>query len=379
MKKYINTSLTLLITALGIVFLASCGGNEERKEHKLIRLKEEYAALGQKIKALETELAALDTTRQKTKDVFVATVTPQLFEHFIDIQGAVDARENVQISPKTAGVVKRILVKEGQSVSAGQVLAEMDSDIYQTQIATVMTQLGFATELFDRQKKLWDQKVGSEVQYLQAKNNKEALEKQLATLNEQLDMTRIRSIINGTVDAISIKLGQMASPQMPAFRVVNYNDMRVVAHISEVYSSKVNSGNAVKVNFPDLKKEMDSKITFASKVIDPLKRTFDAEVAIVGDKAEFRPNMMAIMRIVDYTNEKAIVLPINNIQSKDGQSYVYTIQSKDGKDYAVRTPIQQGIAYNGMVEITHGLKPDDRIVTSGQFDLVDGMQVIIRQ
>ncbi len=378
MNTRFKNSAVLFIATVAIMTLAACGGGQDKKV-QLDQLKSEYATLGQQIKTLEAELALTDTTKAKSKDVYVAAVQPQMFQHFIDVQGMVDARENVDLSAKTGGIVKRILVREGQHVSAGQVLAELEGDIYLTQISGLKTQLDFATDLYERQQKLWNQKIGSEVQYLQAKNNKESLEKQMATLQENLDMTRIKSLINGTVDDVNLKLVLMAAHGAPAFRVVNYSDLRVVANISEVYASKVNSGNSVKVNFPDLNKEISGKVQFASKVIDPLKRTFTAEVSLDGDKSSYRPNMIAVMKIVDYTNEQAIVLPINSVQTKNNESYVYLTGKKNNQDVAVRTVVTLGQSYNGVVEITSGLKPEDVVITSGQFDLVDGMNINIKK
>ncbi len=380
MNTKFKNSAVLFIATVAIMALASCGGEQDKKA-QLEKLKSEYSALNQQIKALEAEIALTDTTKEKSKDVYVATIQPQVFQHFIDVQGAVDARQNVDVSTKMpmGGVATRVHVREGQNVSAGQVLAELDGDTYLAQVSALRPQLEFATDVFNKQKKLWDQKIGSEIQYLQAKTNKESLEKQLAAAETSLDMTRIKSPISGTVDAVNLKVGQMAAPGAPTFRVVNYNDLRVIANISEVYAPKVNNGNTVKVSFPDINKEISSKVNFVSKVIDPLKRTFAAEVNLDGDKSAFRPNMMALMKIVDYTNDNAIVLPINSIQTKDTESFVYLVGKKDGKDVAVRTPITLGQSYQGNVEILSGLKASDVIVTSGQFDLVDGMLINIKQ
>lgn len=379
--KFKNTGI-LFIATVAIMTLAACGGGQDKKA-QLEKLKSEYAALGQQIKTLEAELALTDTTKAKSKDVYTSVVQTQPFQHYIDVQGMVDARENVDISATTPGTIKRIFVREGQSVSAGQVLAEVENDIYVSQISSLKTQLDFATDLFERQQKLWNQKIGSEIQFLQAKNNKESLEKQMATLQENLDMTRIKSLINGTVDLVNVKLGQMVGQigqqTGPAFRVVNYNDLKVVANISEVYASKVSSGNPVKISFPDLNKEVTGKIQFASKVIDPLKRTFTAEASLDGDKSAYRPNMIAVLKIVDYTNDAAIVLPINAIQTKEKESFVYTTSQKDGKWIAVKTPVTLGASYDGSVEVTSGLKANDTVITSGQFDLVDGMAINIKK
>lgn len=376
--KTLKKSGILLPLSVVILMLTSCGGGKD-KQAQLDKMKSEYASLGEKIKVLESELAIGDSSSTKTKDVYVTTVQTESFKHFIDVQGHVDARENVDVSAKTGGVVKRILVKEGQSVTAGQVLAELESDIYQTQIAALNTQLSFATDIYNRQKRLWDQKVGSEVQYLQAKANKEGLEKQLATLQENLDMTKIKSLITGTVDAVNLKVGQLAAPGVPAFKVVNYSDLRVVANISEVYTSKVQVGNTVQLQFPDISKSVNGKVQFVSKVIDPMKRTFNAEVSLDGDKSAYRPNMIVVMKIVDYENEGAIVLPINVIQSMDNQSFVYVAAEKGGKTSAIKTPVTLGVSYDGRVEISSGIKAGDAVVTSGQFDLTDGISVNIRE
>lgn len=383
MNTQFKTYTKIFIAVFAVAMLAACGGGGDdesaKKKEQLDKLKAEYADMGAQIKALEAELALSDTSnKSKVKDVMISEVTLQPFNHYIDVQGMVDADENVVLSAKTPGTVQRILVSEGSNVSAGQVLAEMESDLYQTQMASLNQNLSYATDLFNRQKKLWDQKIGSEVQYLTAKNNKESIEKQIASLNENIDMTRIKSPINGTVDAVDIKLGQVLAPGAPAIRVVNYSNLKVVGNIAEAYAPKVNKGNEVLVHFPDLNTDVTGTISFTSKVIDPLKRTFSAEVALNGDKSQFRPNMIAVLKIVDYKKEGAIVVPINIVQNSGGEQVVYVAQIEGNKTIAKRKTVTLGSSYNGLAEVTSGLSEHDKLITTGQFDLVDGMQINIK-
>lgn len=367
----------ILTLAILVIALASCGGGDKKAE--LEKLKAKYAELGEKIKNLETELAAADTTTKplKVKDVIVSVVTPTHFKHFIDVQGSVDADENVAIQPLMAGKVIRVSVKEGDYVKAGQVLAEIEHDIYIKQLNALQPQLQLAKDAFDRQQRLWDQKIGSEMQYLQAKTQKESIEKQAETIKEQIDMHFIKAPITGTVDFVGIKVGQLASNMSPtpAFRVVNLNSLKVKGQVAEAYASKVKQGNSVRLYFPDLNKDLDAKITFAQRVIDPLTRTFTTEAKLTGETDIYHPNMVAVLKIIDYENTNAITLPINVIQTSNNESFVYLAVVKGNKVEAKKQLIQVGRTYNGQAEILSGLAPNDKVVVTGQLDLADGMNI----
>ncbi len=272
-KRYFALPLIALMVACG-------GGGEEKKADKLARLKQEKAKLDTEIKALEKELKGSDSTSTKTKTVTIADVQTSTFEHFIDIQGDVDARENVQVSAQSPGIIKAILVREGQSVSKGQTLAQVDDQVMRANLAQLQTQLELATALYEKQANLWRQKIGSEVQYLTAKSQKETLEKNMATMREQINLTRIISPINGTVDQVIAKIGDAASPGNPAFRVVNASNLRVVANVAESYAGKVSTGDEVEVTLPDIQKTFRTKIGFASRTIDPLSRTIRVEIPV---------------------------------------------------------------------------------------------------
>lgn len=363
---------------LSVIILASCGGGTDKKA-ELEKLKAQHTEITEKIKVLETEIALADTSAKvlKVKDVAVTEVQQSVFRHYIDVQGIVDADQNVNVLPTMPGKVIRVNVKEGDAVKTGQVLAEIDHDLYIKQLNSIQPQLDLAKDAFVRQQRLWDQKIGSEMQYLQAKAQKESLEKQAETIREQIDMHMIKSPINGTIDHVGIKVGQLASNMSfePAFRVVNLGSLKVKGEIAEAYASKVKVGNSVMLHFPDLNKNMDAKISFTERVIDPLTRTFTTEVRLNGDNAEYHPNMIAVLKIIDYENPSAITLPINVIQNSNNESFVYVAVVKGNRVEAKKQVVTVGATYNGQAEILTGLNANDKVVVTGQLDLADGMLI----
>jgi len=222
---------------------------------------------------------------------------------------------------------------------------------------------------------LWDKQIGSELQYLQAKNNKESLEANLAALNDQIEMTRIKSPINGSVEEVNLKVGQMSQPGMPAVRVVNFNSAKVIAEIAEAYAPKVKPGNKVIVSFPDFNENIETKINFTSKYINPVNRTFQAEVRLGPGKVDYRANMLAVVKINDYNNPKAIVFPVSVVRESSNGKYVYVVSDENGKTVARRREVTLGTTYNGLVEIASGLAAGDKVITTGYNNLTDGQLV----
>lgn len=353
------------------LLLAACGGGDSSKNGaaKLEQLKQQKAKLETEIAALEKEVNKNDTSA-KVKTVSIASVEDTLFEHFIDVQGSVDARENVNVTSKVPGIITAIYVKEGQQVKQGQVLAQVDDQVLKAGMAELKTQLELATTLYEKQQNLWSQKIGSEVQFLSAKNNKESLERKMGTMQDQLNQTRIIAPISGSVDAVIAKIGDAAQPGAPAFRVVNSNNLKVVANVAESYAGKIKTGDEVVVVFPDIQKEMRTRITFASRLIDPLSRTIKVEVGLKPDAA-LRPNMIARIRIIDYVAKNAVVIPVNVIQYSMGKPYVIVAKESNGKQMAQRRNLEVGHTYNDMAEIKSGLQPGDKIVTMGYQGLND--------
>lgn len=365
-SNYMTKKYAFLIASLTLV-LAACGGGGD-KAAKLQQLKQEKVKynedIDKKIAALEKEVGVKDSTAQKMKDVSITAVTDTLFEHFIDVQGSVDARENVNVSARVPGVITAIFVKEGQSVSQGQTLAQVDDQVLRSNIAELRTQMELANTLFEKQKNLWSQKIGSELQYLNAKNQKESLERKMATLQDQQSQTRIIAPISGTVDAVIAKVGDNTMPGSPAFRVVNANNLKVTANVAEAYAGLLKTGDAVILSFPDINREIRSNISFASRTIDPLSRTIKIEVPLKPDNV-LRPNMIAHIRIVDYTAKNAVVIPVSVIQYTAGKPYVIVAQNANGKMVAQRKTIELGRTYNDKAEIKSGLTTGDQIITTG--------------
>jgi len=358
---------------LALVVLAAACGKPADKKSELAELKKQHDELAIKIKKLETELKLSDTSKvSKVTAVSVTEAKPEVFNHYLEVQGKVDGEDNIAVSAQMPGTITAVYVKEGDPVRKGQVLAQIDNTVMQQQISSTKQQLDFATNLYMKQKALWDQQIGSEVQYLTAKNNKENLEKALATLNDQLEMTRIKSPINGSVEEVNLKIGQMASPGLPAVRVVNFSTVKVVAEIAEAYGAKVKPGNKVIVFFPDFNIEIPSQIRFTSKYINPTNRTFNTEVRLGPSKVEYRANMMAVVKINDYSNPSAFAVPVTLIRETQSGKYIYVAKEENGKLVARRLPVTVGSSYNGLTEITSGITAGDKIITTGFNSLIDG-------
>jgi membrane fusion protein, multidrug efflux system len=369
-----NIYLRLLAVAIVAAFLAGCSAatKEDDKKGRLEKLKKEQADLGKEIKKLEEEIEKENpgAKRVKAKDVAVQAVKPRSFDHFVQTQGHIESENNILVSAKMPGVVNQVMVTEGQQVSKGQVLAQIDNSVMVSNIQSMESQLELAKTVYERQEKLWAQKIGTEVQYLQAKTNKESLEKQLASLREQNEMYRIKAPITGTVDEIQAKVGQAVQPGMPAFRVINATDLKLQADISEAYVTSVKKGNKVLINVPEIKKEIEGTVSFVGKNIDAMSRTFSVEVK-VSSQADLRPNMSAIVKVVFNTADNAIVVPINVIQSLNGEKIVYVAEKKGDIMVATKKVVTVDGVYNSQAQV-QGLKEGDQVITVGYQGLNDG-------
>jgi RND family efflux transporter MFP subunit len=362
----------ILLVAVAGLFIISCGSD---KKSKLDKLKLKYNDMAVQIKDLEKEIAKDEgKSIDKVAEVVVTDLKKTSFDHYLEVQGRIDGEENLSVSPKMMGVVTEIDVKEGQDVRKGQVLAQVDDAVLRQQLVTLDSSLNFVTRLYIKQKRLWEQKIGSEVQYMTAKNNKESIENSIKSLKEQMDMSNIVSPINGTIEEIPIKIGQSVTPGVTvAFRVVNLSKVKVVADIAEAYSAKLKTGNIVKIGFPDLDKEITTKISFTSKFINTLNRTFFVEARLEDNNDEsYRANMIAVVKVNDYHADSAITVPINVIQKIGGNSYVYTTEKSANKFIARKVKVSIGQSYNGNTEILDGLKDGDKLITVGYQNLEDG-------
>lgn len=370
MKQLCYIAFTLL------VFSACSSNDSSDKKTQLEKLKKQETEIHDKVLKMEAELGnSSDSSSRQIIDVAITNVASQNFSHQIDVQAKVDGDENVSVSPETMGTVTRINVKAGDKVSKGTVLAELDNLTYQRGLDELQNSHDFLNTLYTKQKALWDQKIGTEIQYLTAKNNLEAIDRKIATTRQQLDMTKIKSPINGIVDAMDLKIGQAVSPGSQGVRVVNFSKLKVKGEVAEAYISKVKKGDIVEINFPDLNKSISSKLTYAGKVIDPLNRTFNVEVEVNPKEVDLHPNMIAILRIADYRAENSLVLPISVVQTTEDGSYVFIAEGTKEKAVARKRTVVIGKNYNGIIEIKEGLKVGEPVVTTGYQNLVDGQPI----
>lgn len=370
-NKMKNAVLYFALTAL----VVSCGTPDKKAE--LEKLKKQKGEIEVKIAAIEEEIkkAGGDTVEAKSLQVVAQVIEPTIFKTYVDVQGRIDADESVQLSSEMPGTVTQINVKVGDEVSKGQTLAETDARAIQQQISDLQTNLDLAEQVFQKQKNLWDQKIGTEIQYLQAKTNKESLEKKMGTLQEQLRMSKIISPISGTVDAVNIKVGQAIAPGIPAISVINFSNLKVKADVAETYATRVKKGNDVQIFFPDMKDSIMAKVNYAARAINSLTRTFGVEILLDKGK-EYHPNMVAKLKINDFSSPTPmVVVPVKFIQRGTSESYVYV--AKDGK--ALKRSIKIGKEYGGMAEVTEGLAAGEMLIVAG-YDLVnDGDAITLKK
>jgi membrane fusion protein (multidrug efflux system) len=375
-----NNTYTYLAGAL-LILTVACGGSDKKSE--LEKLKSEQVKLSEKITKLEAEIEGSSSSKSDSKStpaisanakyivVSFEEVKKQPFVHYLQVQGKIDSDKNVQISSSIGGSVDQVYVVKGQQVQKGTLLAKTDGDQILKGIQEVDKALELANQLYDKQKRLWDQQIGTEVQYLQSKNQKESLESKKSTLQEQYSKTSIRAPFAGVIDEVYTKEGQMLSPGMPAFRLVNTNDVKLVADISESYVSKVNVNQEALVTFPNLNKEIKTRVSVVGDVIDPINRTFQIDLDLKQDKNMLKTNMISYIKIKDYTNPSVIVIPINLVQRNNDQSYVYVVNGS----VSAKRFVTLGQYYDNSVEVLDGLKEGDKLITIGYQDLVEGQPI----
>lgn len=372
--------ILFLLTATFLV--TACGGEKQpntlaEKKAALAKLKTDAKSLTEKIAKLDAEIKAADPSMkaaEKILPVVTQALQPRSFKSFIEIQGTVETKNTATATPRMAGTYTTVYVKEGQTVKSGQLLAKIDNAILRDQIAALKQQMELANTVFEKQKSLWDQKIGTEIQFLQAKNNKESLEKNLAVLETQVNMYNVYAPISGAVEKVMAKTGEIAAPGMPLASIVNLGSLKATANVPDTYLSNIRMGDMVKVKLPDLSREINAHVTFISKLVNPANRTFKIEASIPSS-SDIKPNMVSILNISDINKANAIVINQNYIQSTEFGDVVYVAETEGNKKVAKARKIKTGVSYNGEIEITEGLQAGDLIVTEGYQDLVDG-QVI---
>ena len=401
-----RNSVTIAILFLSVVIVTSCSNSKKDGaatindlKAKIEKEKKEKATNDAELKKLEADLLRMDSNTAmaaKVKLVSTMSVTTQAFEHFIDLLGRVDADNVSYISPRgMGGQVKAIYIKEGQFVKRGQLVLKLDDAIVRQQILAarkamdgIKTQLNFAKNIYQRQKNLWDQGIGTEVQLITAKTNVESLENQLVAANEQvkvaieqLNTANVYSDVSGIADRVNIRIGEtfVGATQIGGqIVIINKNTLKVKVNVPENYLIRLRTGTPVLINIPDAQKvNIPSSISLISQSIDANLRGFMAEAKIPSDGL-LKPNQTAIMRIKDYSATNAIVIPINMVQTDENGKYVFTmLKSSNGKTTAHKVPVIIGEVYGDNVEIKSGLNAGEQLITEGYQSLYEGQAIAI--
>lgn len=373
---YFIIATTLLIAACG----KSTKTTLEQKRAELDSLETEMGSLKEAIAAVKLEIEDLDTTtRSNAIAVMASEISKGKFKNPFQLQGLVESDQNVMVSPEVPGNVTRIYVKEGQRVSKGQVIASLDGSIAGSQIAELKSRLSLAKIAYEKQDRLWKQNIGSEMQYLQAKNNYESLQKSISTAQSQLGKYTLRSPISGVVDEIMANQGELVGGMNsgPVARIVNLRDIKIKANVSEKYISQIKKGQNVKLYFPSLDLEMEERVSAISNVIDPTNRTFVVYIKPTKNLSKLKPNLLALITAYDYVEADAISIPTKLVRTDGTKNFVYTISSNGNKKTVEKTIIEIERQFPSETVIKSGLESGDLIITEGVNSVIVGDEVKI--
>jgi len=380
----------ITISFLAIV-LASCNGDKKNTVEKVLEknnLKEirtkraelvtQQDAIHSQIKLLDDRIKTLDST-QNTPLITTLTAKEEVFNHVLELQGNVTTKNLLVITPEFSGILTNVYVTEGQNVTKGQVLARIDDGGLSQQLAQLKIQANLAKTTFERQQRLWDQKIGSEIQYLQAKSSYESQQEAINQLQQQINKTTVRAPFNGTIDDVITEKGSVVGAgQTPLMQIVNLDNMYIETDVPESYVSDVTKGKDVNVEFPVLGKSLDTKIRQAGDVINPANRTFKVEIGVPNKDKNIKPNLTARLKINDYTNDKAILVPQSIIsENADGEQYVYVVKDKkeNGEGVVNKIIIKTGKTQGDVIEVLEGIQNGDELILEGARSVKDGQTV----
>ncbi|CAN1572931.1 AcrA Membrane-fusion protein [Spirosomataceae bacterium] len=377
MKKAFTS---ILLMSLMVFVTVSCGKKEDNslagKKAQLATLQKEASKLTDEIQKLQSEIDKLEPNKeQKVKTVSVSPIITENFQHFVEATGRLEAENNVFVSPQTGGALTRVFVKIGDYVTKGQKIATIDNSILRNSIQEVEIQLETAKTIFERQKNLWDQKIGTEVQYIQAKSSVESLERRINTLKSQDGLNVVVSPIAGVVDEVRLKAGEIAAPGIGIVRIVNFSDLKVVANVPDTYAGTISKGDVVKIKFPDLQKEISAKLSYVSQTINQVSRTFAVEAKVPNFDKALKPNLTAIMNVNDQSKGAAIVITESFVQNTEQGAIVYVAETEGNKKIARAKVVKTGLSYDGKIEIISGLSTGELLITQGYQEIVDGQLI----
>lgn len=376
--------LTILLSACSStneqsieVLIASNNTKEiQNKKEELVNDQQELVA---KIKQLDEKLESINPDRNVPL-ITTIIAKSEKFMHYLELQGSVETKENLIITPEMSGILTRVFVKEGDQVSKGQLLAKIDDGGISQQFSSAKIQAELLKTTFERQKRLWEQKIGSEMQYLQTKSSYESAVESVNQVKQQLAKSNIRAPFSGVIDNVITEQGNVvAAGQTQLIRIVNLSDMYIDTDVPEDYITSITRGKAVEVMFPVLGINIDAKIRQTGNFINPANRTFKVEIAVPNKDETIKPNLTARLKLNDYTNENAILIPQSIIsENADGEQYIYVLEAKNGeKATAKQLIIETGKTQGDKIEILSGLKTDDEIIEEGARSVKDGQTVKI--
>jgi RND family efflux transporter MFP subunit len=362
-----------------ILILSACSSDSpEAIEKQIIAQKDRISKYQQKVEELEQKLNSMDTTLERSNATLVRikALGPERFEHHLRIAGKVEAVEEVFVSPEMSGQIKTIHVKEGQRVNKGDLLVSLNTDVTQASINEVETNLQLMTTLYNKQKELWDQNIGSEVQFLQAKTNKEAAEARLATLKEQLDMAQIRAPFSGIIEDIMLKEGELGMPGSRILHMVDLKHLKITANVSESYLNSVRKGEIADISFPatpDFNVELP--VTRVGSVIENMSRTFQVEIKMENPKEQIKPNQLADIQLLEFSSDEAMVVPSIIIKQDITGYYLYIVNEKDGVSTARKKYVEPGLSSGDQTMVNEGLSKGMRVIVDGYNIVKDGVEV----
>ena len=372
----------LLIAPLA--FMAACSqpaveGDLQTLTAQRDSIKTVVDGLNAQITDLDAAIAALDTTASYDA-VTAFEVNPDLFYHYFEVFGTVEADKSINLFPLNSGKVERIHVKAGQKVSQGQLLVSLDTDLMESSLKELETALALAQTVFNKQQKLWiDEQIGSEIQYLQAKNNYDALVQKLQTLKEQMAMSEVRAPFAGTIDEVFAKVGELAAPQMPAVRLVNTSGVYVKADVPESYANRVKVGTPANVAFTSMDFEVAAEVLQVGQFIQAGNRTFSINVSLPADPGTVKPNQMVHVALQDYRNDAALAVPSSLIQQDvEGNDFVFVLQNKGAYSEVAKVFVKTGLSYEGRTEIKSGIEAGAQLVDKGSRSVRTGQRVHVK-
>lgn len=370
--KSLLTFASLLLLSIGV---ASCTGNDlDAKKAELEGLKSQLSEITTQIKALEAELIAADPAfaAAAKKSLLITTVaaTKGDFTHFVEVTGSVLSKKNVNISAETGGRILDIPAIEGMRMSKGQVLAKIDSESIQRSIEELENNLSLARTVFEKQDRLWNQKIGTEIQYLESKSRKEGLEKSLASLRTQMAKAAVRAPFNGTVETVRVRLGELVQPGSQMFQFVGESDLFIEADISESYIGVLAKGDSVEITFPSIKKTITTKVSATGSIINPNNRTFKVEV-FLPSLPEVKPNMISVLKIQDYKNKESVIVPSHLILADTKGDYLFAVENGVAK----KKYVKRGYTSGDQTEIVEGLTGTEVLVDKGFREVGDNFSV----